>query len=105
MTDFHVCPQALRMQADEIKNTATHYETSARHIGEHRMARFTLGIFGQDVANVFNDTLTDVSDKLTKGKKTIASAGDGISACAKNYENLDADYYRKFGYINEQLGY
>lgn len=105
MTDFHVCPDALRLQATEVTNTANHYETSANHIGEHRMGNYTLGIYGRDVTNVFNDVLTDVHDKLIKGKETIKSAGDGLAACATVYENHDAEYYREFGYIDEKLGY
>ncbi|MFI9509246.1 type VII secretion target [Nocardia sp. NPDC052566] len=105
MTDFHVVPQALRTQANEIINTAGHYNLAANYVGDHRMPPLTLGIFGKDVASIFNDVATNVHDKLDKGKKSIQSAGEGISTCATNYENVDAQYYREFGYIDEMLGY
>ncbi|MFR9772198.1 hypothetical protein [Nocardia sp. SC052] len=105
MTDFHVCPKALRTQANEIRYCSGHYNSSAQHIGEHRMGDYALGVFGRDIADVFNDVLADVHDKLMKGKVTIESAGNGLAACANIYESVDAAYYREFGYIDESVGY
>ncbi|MBA4857165.1 hypothetical protein [Nocardia farcinica] len=105
MTDFQVCPAALRTQANEIGQCASHYTSSSKHIGEHRMAPLTLGALGKDVVTIFNDVTLDVSTKLAKSAETIQSAAEGIAACATHYENLDADYYRQFGYIDEKLGY
>ncbi|MET7771607.1 hypothetical protein [Nocardia sp. NPDC005366] len=105
MTDLHVCPDALRNQANEIRQCASHYTASSAHIGEHRMAPLTLGAFGRDIVAIFNDVTLDVSNKLSKSAETIQSASDGIALCAKHYENVDNDYYRQFGYIDESIGY
>lgn len=105
MTDFHVCPDSLRMQANEIRQCAGHYTASSAHIGEHRMSPLTLGALGKDIVTIFNDVTLDVSNKLSKSAETIQSASDGIEKCAKHYQDLDSDYYRQFGYIDETLGY
>jgi hypothetical protein len=105
VTDFHVVPEALRLQAVEIKNCADHYYSAANEIGAQRMGSRALGIFGDDITRMFNDVLTDVEDKLRAGQRTIKSAGDGLDICATHYEQVDNDYYRKFGYIDDELGY
>lgn len=105
MTDLSVCPEALRMQAREIEDCSIHYTTSASRVGEHRLAPLTLGALGRDIVQIFNDMSLDVSNKLKDSAATIHSASAGIYACATHYQGVDDDYYRKFGYINETLGY
>ncbi|MFD3507065.1 hypothetical protein [Nocardia sp. NPDC058666] len=105
MTDLSVCPQALRMQAREIGDCSVHYTTSAARVGEHRLSPLALGALGRDIVQHFNDMSLNVSNKLKDSAATVQSAADGIHACATHFEGMDDDYYRKFGYINETLGY
>lgn len=105
MTDLSVCPEALRIQAVEIEDCAGHYTTSATRVGEHRLAPLALGALGRDIVQHFNDMSLNVSNKLKDSAATIDSAADGIRACATHFQGVDDDYYRKFGYIDETLGY
>ncbi|WP_028479131.1 hypothetical protein [Nocardia sp. CNY236] len=105
MTDFHVVPAALRLQAEEIRQASGHWGSAADWIEKNNLTEDSLGYFGKSIVQTFNQVAADVSDKLRQGKRAIESASDGIDLCANHFESLDAEYYRRFGYIDEKLGY
>ncbi|WP_280439140.1 type VII secretion target [Nocardia cyriacigeorgica] len=104
-TDFHVCPEALRLQAEEVGQTADHWQNAYAQISTNPMSSGALGYFGTDIVTKFNEIAADVVTKLQQGRLSIESAADGLRACATHFENVDAEYYRQFGYIDTRLGY
>ncbi|MEV6557541.1 hypothetical protein AB0M22_17615 [Nocardia sp. NPDC051756] len=103
--DFHVVPEALKLEAEEIRQTSEQWDSAKKKILEAPMDLNALGSYGKDNAAKFNLATTYLVTKLREGSTSIQSAADGLKSCATHFENLDADYYRQFGYIDAQLGY
>ncbi|WP_029901252.1 hypothetical protein [Nocardia brasiliensis] len=103
--DFHVVPEALKLEAEEVRQTSGHWDAAKDKIQGTPMDLNALGSFGKDNAAKFNLATARLATKLREGSASIQSAADGLKTCANHFESLDADYYRKFGYIDAQVGY
>ncbi len=103
--DFHVVPEALKLEAEEVRQTSGHWDTAKDKIQGTPMDLNALGSFGKDNVAKFNLATTRLTTKLREGSASIQSAADGLKTCATHFEAQDADFYRQFGYIDAQLGY
>lgn len=103
--DFHVVPEALRQEAEEIRQTSDHWWGARKAIAEFPMDANALGYYGESIVRKFNYSGTQLMEKLAKGTDTIQSAADGLKTCADHFESVDAEFYRQYGYIDSQLGY
>lgn len=107
MTDFRVVPEALRAMATEYLEAGDEWEQMlaaidgpAATLGEH-----DLGFLGQVAGFVttYNGAREAAVKELTKGRESLADAGATLSDIAKHYEDKDFEFYRKFGYVKEEL--
>ncbi|WP_378740641.1 type VII secretion target [Nocardia brasiliensis] len=104
MTSFRVVTAALRNQAQTVESAAQRWEIAKKSIENHRMADDALGLWAGDIPKLFNDTRQAVVDRLAESAETIKSAATGLTNAAKHYEEVDAKFYRRFGYIQDGIG-
>ncbi|MFC4374976.1 hypothetical protein ACFO5K_12800 [Nocardia halotolerans] len=102
---FHVVPEALKLGAEEVRQTSGHWDAAKDKVNGTPMDLNALGAFGKDNVAKFNLATSRLTTKLREGSTSIQSAADGLKTCATHFEGLDADYYRQFGYIDAQVGY
>ncbi|MFE3547010.1 hypothetical protein ACFXK0_28950 [Nocardia sp. NPDC059177] len=104
--DFNTCPQALRLQATEVQQAADHWKEAKEAIAGTPMQADALGFFGTEIVSKFNTAAAGViATKLIQGHISISNAAGSLDTCAKHFENLDAEWYRQFGYIDQRVGY
>ncbi|QIS11149.1 hypothetical protein [Nocardia arthritidis] len=102
MTDFRVVPRALRRRSDAIVECSNRYGTAVGLIASKSMGDKVLGRFGEGIPAIFNEAARSVVEALGKSGEAVHSAGVGIGECANIYERMDAEFYRRFGYLAEK---
>ncbi|SDN70701.1 hypothetical protein [Allokutzneria albata] len=106
MTDYRVVPAALRKSVKEIHEAADAWTESRKvldgldmrgeYVGE--LARY------EELPQAHNEALGVVVAQLRKGFEALENAALTLKKVADDYESRDAEYYRKFGYIDERIG-
>ncbi|MBF6235767.1 hypothetical protein IU474_01555 [Nocardia otitidiscaviarum] len=104
-TDFRVVPEALKLEAEEIRQASENWNSARGQVSDNPLDNNALGVYGAQIAAKFNSATAPLARKLEKGVTTIQSAADGLKTAATHFENVDAEYYRRFGYIDAQIGY
>jgi hypothetical protein len=51
----------------------------------------------------YNSVVHTASTLLTQGEQALADAATKLGAVAGIYENKDAEFYQKFGYIDKDM--
>lgn len=57
------------------------------------------GFLGRDLVVAYNQTVDRFVKGLEEGHKQINTAATVLNTVATGYENVDASYYEKFGYL------
>lgn len=108
MTDFRVVPAALKLDADRVRVASDYWATAHLAIlNGLPMNEIALGKESSalKIVQTFNECAEKLCVKLVDGANAIDGAADKLTAVAQHFENVDAEYYRQFGYIDEGLGY
>lgn len=68
------------------------------------LAEDDLGLLGrvEGVPRKRNEALQSCLDKLKEGRDSLENAATALGQVAADYASRDAEYYRRFGYLNEQ---
>ncbi|WP_054816070.1 hypothetical protein [Nocardia arizonensis] len=106
MTDFHVVPEALKLEAERVRGAADYWANAHLSIlNTMPMREMMFGNKGIDIVKKLQACTETLSAKLIDGKNSTDDAADKLMTCANHFTSVDADYYRKFGYIDEKAGY
>ncbi|MFC6011528.1 hypothetical protein [Nocardia lasii] len=108
MTDFRVAPDALRTEAERVREAAGWWETA--HLGILNVSPMPQDALGnwevaKNIVKTFNTSAESLCIKLKDGTASIDKAADAIGVAARHFENEDAEFYRQYGFIDEKLGY
>lgn len=98
-------PEALRTAQKSIKDTAAEWQETTKNIDDRRLNDDDLGLLGKaaDVVGNYNKVLDHLRKYTTEGAKRLQSMSKSLDEVATTYENQDAAYYRKFGWIKDGL--
>ncbi|MFC9968111.1 hypothetical protein ACFVH4_28110 [Nocardia ignorata] len=105
MTDFHVVPATLRQAADRVGEASAHWGDANFAVVNSTLPDSAFGCFAVEIVGQLNAAALALATKLADGKNNIGDAASGLSTCATRFEDEDAEFYRRFGYIDQQLGY
>jgi hypothetical protein len=107
VTDYRVVPEALRTMATEYLEAGDEWQEMVDVIDgpEATLAEHDLGLLGEMAGFVttYNSARTEAVKELTRGRQSLADAGATLGDVAKHYEDKDFEFYRKFGYVKENL--
>jgi uncharacterized protein YukE len=107
VTDYRVVPEALRTMATEYVEAGDEWQQMVDAINgpEATLAEHDLGVLGELAGFVtsYNSSRTEAVNELARGRQSLADAGATLSDVAKHYEEKDFEFYRKFGYVKENL--
>ncbi|WP_424188616.1 hypothetical protein ACOBQX_10575 [Actinokineospora sp. G85] len=107
MVDYHVVPEALRKNSKEYFEIADAWTNARNSLSDAHMGPDDVGLLGKEagVPRSHNSALNSVLGRLTQGFEALNNASLTLRAIADEYESREAQYYRKFGYIDERLGH
>lgn len=105
MVDYRAVPKALRANVKFLQAASDAWESAAKTLKDKQLGEDDLGMLGkaEGVPKKHNDALQSCLDKLNEGRESLEKAATALGQVAMEYESRDAKYYRKFGYIDEQL--
>lgn len=103
MTGYRVVPEALRSTTKEIQEAAELWGQIFKVLDAARMGPLTLGFAGMfaDAPRRYNESLDVILDKVKNNKEAIEAFAGELDAVARDYEQRDFEYYRKFGYLEQ----
>lgn len=101
MTDFQVVPDALRRNVRFLYDAGDCWDAARKALDGEQLGDDALGELGQahEVVREHNETLEAVLGTLREGVEVLERAGDSLNGVARTYEDKDAEYYEKFGYL------
>ena len=102
--DFRVVPAALEANVKFLREASDAWQKSFEMLSGKELAEDDLGLLGkvEGVPGKHNEALQSCLDKLEEGRDSLENAATALGQVAADYASRDAEYYRRFGYINEQ---
>ena len=102
--DFRVVPAALEANVKFLREASDAWQKSFEMLSGKELAEDDLGLLGrvEGVPGKHNEALQSCLDKLKEGRDSLENAATALGQVAADYASRDAEYYRRFGYINEQ---
>jgi len=100
MPDVRVVPEQLRNGATQIAEVAAAWQQAASSVRGATLGGDDYGLLGRDLVTTYNQTVDQIASDLETGHQRINAAASTLDAVATGYENIDACYYRKFGYLS-----
>jgi hypothetical protein len=102
MVDFRVVPAALEANVKFLRTAPDSWQRSFDKPNGKGLGEDDLGLLGkmEGVPRRHNEALQGCLDKLKEGRDSLENAVTALGEVAADYASRDAEYYRKFGYIN-----
>lgn len=105
-TGYSVVPESLR-------GTTTAWEESrdrwlllaSRMETEFYMPDNAMGLLGreQNFPRTYNEARATIGRKLSEGAEVLGGTSTDLDRVADEYEDRDYEYYKKFGYLNDEM--
>lgn len=107
MVDFRVVPAALEANVRLLRDASDAWQKSFEMLSGKELAEDDLGLLGiaEGVPRKHNEALRSCLDKLKEGRDSLENAAIALGQVAAEYASRDAEYFRRFGYVDEQLGW
>jgi uncharacterized protein YukE len=103
MVDFRVVPEALRGNVKELDEVAGAWSGAKDKLQYVWMADDALGLLGGNAPARHNAAVTEIVKRLGEGYTALHNAAESLKAVAELYGAKDEAYYKKFGYLNEEV--
>lgn len=102
--DFRVVPAALEANVKFLREASDAWQKSFEMLSGKELAEDDLGLLGkvEGVPRKHNEALQSCLDKLKEGRESLENAATALGQVAADYASRDAEYYRRFGYLNEK---
>lgn len=101
MPGYKAVPAALRKGATEISEAATAWGAATEAVRTATLGANDYGLLGQGLVRVYNQVRDRMANELKTGTDRITTAATHLNNAATGYEQLDYNYYRKFGYLRQ----
>lgn len=105
-TSYEVVPDALRDAQKAWEAARVEWEFFQLVIRDDLLMQGgDMGLLGreQNFPEAYNGARAEIEDKLKTGVRALQDSSDQLDAVATEYESKDAAYYKKFGYLGEEL--
>ncbi|QUG99467.1 hypothetical protein HUO13_00420 [Saccharopolyspora erythraea] len=105
-TGYSVVPDSLRGTTTAWEGSRDRWlQLASRMDGEFYMPDNAMGLLGreQNFPQSYNEARSTIARKLAEGAEVLATTSTDLDRVATEYEEKDYEYYKKFGYLNDEM--
>ena len=105
MAGYEVVPDALYAMVQEFNEASNVWRDLQAGMHGWSMDTFTLGMLGEAVGYPagYNEVLEKVFSKVDEAMESFVGTEVALREVARTYGAQDAEYYERFGYVEEEL--